>query len=65
MQYSVSKNLSKKIYPTSQRVHQQPAARNLSEVERSHVLKYKDEIHELYLTKTTWKQGKRKKDFSS
>ena len=27
MQYSVSKNLSKRIYPISQRVHRQPAAR--------------------------------------
>ena len=29
MQNSVSKNLSKRIYPTSQRVHRQPAARKL------------------------------------
>ena len=29
---------------------------NLSEVKRSHVLKYRDEIHELFLKRTTWKQ---------
>ena len=29
---------------------------NLSEVKRSHVLKYRDEIHELSLKRTTWKQ---------
>ena len=28
----------------------------LSEVKRSHVLKYRDEIHELSLKRTTWKQ---------
>ena len=29
---------------------------NLSEVKRSHVLKYRDEIHKLFLKRTTWKQ---------
>ena len=56
VQNSVSKNLSKRICPISQRVHRQPAARNLSEVKRSHVLKYRDEIHELSWKGTTWKQ---------
>ena len=45
MQNSVSKNLSKRIYPVSQRV-----------VKRRHVLKYRDKIHELFLKRATWKQ---------
>ena len=56
MQNSVSEHLSKKIYPISQRVHRQPAARKLVKVKRSHVLKYRDEIHKLFLKRTTWKQ---------
>ena len=56
MQNSVAKNLSKRLYPISQRVHRQPAKGNLSEVKRRHVLKYRDEIHELSLKRTTWKQ---------
>ena len=34
MQNSVSKNLSKKIYPISQRVHRQPAARKLVRIKK-------------------------------
>ena len=57
MQNSVSKNLSKRLYPISQRLHRQLALRKLvrSEVIRSHVLKNRDEIHELFLKRTTWK----------
>ena len=58
MQKSVTKILSKSIYPISQRVHCQPAARNLSEVKRKYLLQYKDEVHELSLKGTTWKQRK-------
>ena len=36
---------------------------NLSEVKRRHVLKYRDEIHELTLKRATWKQ--RRSLFSS
>ena len=56
MQNSVSKNLSKRIYPISQRVHRQPAAGKLVRSKKKHVLKYRDEIHELSLKRTTWKQ---------
>ena len=37
MQNSVSENLSKRIYPISQRVHRQPAARKIVRTEKSHV----------------------------
>ena len=58
MQISVSKNLSKRTYPVFQWVHRQPAARKLVRSKRSHVLKYRDEIHELSLKRRTWKQGR-------
>ena len=56
IQNSVSKNLSKRSYPISQRMHRQPAARNFAGIKGSHVLKYTDNIHELFLKRTTWKQ---------
>ena len=56
MQNSVSKNLSKRFYPISQRVHRQHAARKFVNVKRSHFLKYRDEIHEVSVKRTTWKQ---------
>ena len=56
MQNSVSENLSKRIYPISQRVHRQLAARKPVRSKKSHVLKYRDKIHELSLKRTTWKQ---------
>ena len=56
MQISVTKNLFKRIYPISQRMHRQPLQGNLSEAKLSHALKYRDEIHELSLKRTTWKQ---------
>ena len=37
--------------------------RNLTEIKRSHLLKYRDEIHELSLQRTTWRQ--RRSLFSS
>ena len=56
MQNSVSKNLSRRTYPISQRLHRQPAASKMSEIKRRHALKYTDKIHELSLKRTTWKQ---------
>ena len=38
MQNSVSKNLSKRIYPISQRVHRQPAVRKLVRSNKRHVV---------------------------
>ena len=56
MQNSVSKNLSKRIHPISERVHVSLLQGNLSEVKRSHVVKNRDEIQELiFEKKTTWK----------
>ena len=57
MQNSVSKNLSKRSYPISQREHRQLAANKLvSSKKRSHVLKYRRETPELFSRRTTWKQ---------
>ena len=53
MQSSLSRNLSKKNYPISQRMHRQPAARKFV---RSHALNNRDEIHDLSLKRTNWKQ---------
>ena len=63
MQSSVSKNLSKRIYPIFQRVHRQPAARKLVRSIKKSRPKVQDEYHELSLKRTTWKQ--RRSLFSS
>ena len=56
MQKSVSKNLAKRNYPNSQRMHRQPAARKLVRSKQKSRAKNRDEIHELSLRRTTWKQ---------
>ena len=53
MQNLVSKNLSKRNYPISQRVYRQHAARKLVRSKKSHVLKYRDNIYELFPKRTT------------
>ena len=69
MQNSVSKNLSKRIYPISQRVHRQPAARKLvrsrkkTRVQRRHSRNNFRFFKTCSLKRTTWKQ--RRSLFSS
>ena len=56
MQNSDSKNLSKRIIRFLSECIVNVLQGNLSEVKRSHVLKYRDGIHRLFLKRTTWKQ---------
>ena len=55
MQISVSTKLSNRIYPISQRVHRQLAARKLVRSKKSRILKYRGENHELSLKRTSWR----------
>ena len=56
MQNSVSKNLSERIYPISQRVHRQPAARKLVRSKTKTRPKVQRQNPRTVLQKTTWKQ---------
>ena len=56
MQNSVSKTCPKEFIRFLSECIVNLLQGNLSEVKRRHFLKYRDEIHELFLKRTTWKQ---------
>ena len=56
IQNSLSKNLSKRIYPISQRVHRQPAARKLVRSKKKSRPKVQKRNSRTVFKRTTWKQ---------